>query len=212
MRANLTTYLRDRGYDTAEAPSYDDGMTALPSLNPTALVIDIQGLKPGEDGTTFGYFSQWLVSLYQGEPPAIIYLLQKGSRKPPIKIEGPILKKPFPIEAIGEALRERIGRPLGDGYGSKVELDLGTNTLTSVNGTTHLTNIEATLLAYLMQHEGETLNPQALLVDVWQYHHAAGASTLVRAHVSNLRRKLREVHGESQLIHTVRGKGYRYIA
>ncbi|MCC6382216.1 MAG: winged helix-turn-helix domain-containing protein, partial [Dehalococcoidia bacterium] len=76
----------------------------------------------------------------------------------------------------------------------------------------HLTHIEATLLAYLMEHEGEILHPRALLVDVWQFHDAAGASTLVRAHVSNLRRKLRQVQGDASTIQTVRGKGYRFSA
>ena len=63
-----------------------------------------------------------------------------------------------------------------------------------------------------MEHEGEILHPRDLLVDVWQYHDAAGASTLVRAHVSNLRRKLRDVLGTSEQIQTVRGKGYRFSA
>ncbi len=63
-----------------------------------------------------------------------------------------------------------------------------------------------------MQHEGEILHPRDLLVDVWQYHDAAGASTLVRAHVSNLRRKLRNVAGPTNYIQTIRGKGYRFTA
>ena len=93
-----------------------------------------------------------------------------------------------------------------------IELDLTTNTLRSVNGEAHLTNIEATLLAYLMEHRGEVLHPRDLLVDVWQYHDSAGASTLVRAHVSNLRRKLRDVHGSASQLQTLRGKGYRFVA
>jgi len=34
----------------------------------------------------------------------------------------------------------------------------------------------------------------------------------VRAHVSNLRKKLRDVHGTARQIQTIRGKGYRFIA
>ena len=79
-------------------------------------------------------------------------------------------------------------------------------------GEAHLTNIEATLLAYLMQHEGEVMHPQELLVDVWQYTDSTGANTLIRAHVSNLRRKIREVNGDDASIQTIRGKGYRFVA
>ena len=75
-----------------------------------------------------------------------------------------------------------------------------------------LTNIEASLLAYLMEHEGEILQPRDLLVDVWQYNEPAGAGTLVRAHVSNLRRKIRSLTGTDDAIQTIRGKGYRFVA
>jgi DNA-binding response OmpR family regulator len=49
-------------------------------------------------------------------------------------------------------------------------------------------------------------------VDVWQYSDSTGASTLVRAHVSNLRKKIRDVVGDDSSIQTIRGKGYRYVA
>jgi DNA-binding response OmpR family regulator len=214
MRSLVTEYLRERGYDTATAANYDGAMEVLPHNEmPQALVVDIQGVPRGEDGTPFHYFNQWLGSTYaRGGSPEMVYLLHKGARRPGIKLEGPIIRKPFPIEALGEALRERIGHPRQDGSGPGIELDLATNTLRSLNGQAHLTNIEATLLAYLMEHHGEILHPRDLLVDVWQYHDAAGASTLVRAHVSNLRRKLRHVHGTAESLQTVRGKGYRYLA
>ena len=142
----------------------------------------------------------------------IFYLLHKGARRPHFRIEGAVIKKPFPIEALGEALRERLGHPRRDGHGIGIDLDLASNTLRSGETEVHLTAIEATLLAYLMEHHGEILHPRHLLVDVWQYHDAAGASTLVRAHVSNLRRKLREVTGTATQIQTIRGKGYRFSA
>lgn len=212
MRSSVTEYLRERGYDTAAAPSYDAAMEMLASVRPEALVVDVQGLPRGEEGANFGHFSSWLVSRFQVSLPVCVYLLHKGARRPNFRVEGAVIKKPFPIEALGEALRERLGIPHKDGAGRGIELDLTTNTLRSAQGEAHLTHIEATLLAYLMEHEGEILHPRELLVDVWQFHDAAGASTLVRAHVSNLRRKLRDVHGDASTIQTIRGKGYRFSA
>lgn len=212
MRANVTEYLRDRGYDTATASNYDNAMEVLFHLRPDAIVADVQGLPRGEEGSNFSHFNQWLAGTFHVSPPTMVYLLHKGARRPHFRIEGAVIKKPFPIEALGEALRERLGHPRRDGHGIGIDLDLATNTLRYENKEAHLTNIEATLLAYLMEHQGEILHPRDLLVDVWQYHDAAGASTLVRAHVSNLRRKLREVLGTAEQIQTIRGKGYRFSA
>ena len=212
MRGAVTEYLRDRGYDTSTADSYDTAMESLPGNRPDALVVDVQGVPRGEEGTTFASFNQWMASSFPPKSPTVIYLLNKGARRPHFRVEGAVIKKPFPIEALGEALRERLGYPRRNGAGPGIDLDLTTNTLRSDSGETHLTHIEANLLAYLMEHEGEILHPRELLVDVWQYHDAAGASTLVRAHVSNLRRKLRDVAGTADQIQTIRGKGYRFTA
>lgn len=212
MRTAVTEYLRDRGYDTATSANYDAAMETLAQVHPDALVVDVQGLPRGEDGTNFSQFNQWLPGHFSQGTPPVIYMLHKGARRPHFRIDGAVIKKPFPIEALGEALRERLGFPRRDGHGIGMDLDLATNTLRSGETEVHLTAIEATLLAYLMEHHGEILHPRHLLVDVWQYHDAAGASTLVRAHVSNLRRKLREVTGTATQIQTIRGKGYRFSA
>ena len=211
-RSAVVDYVRERGYDAATADSYDRAMETLGEYVFDALIVDVQGLPRGENGATFAQFNHWLAQALQSQRPAMIYLLHKGARRPQFRIEGAVIKKPFPLEAIGEALRERIGLPRHPGNERGLDLDLASNTLRCGERQVHLTNIEATLLAYLMEHEGETLHPRDLLVDVWQYHDAAGASTLVRAHVSNLRRKLREVLGTSDAIQTIRGKGYRFIA
>lgn len=212
MRTTVTEYLRERGYDTAGATNYDNAMEILQRVRPDALIVDVQGLPRGELGTNFAQFNLWLSTAYDGVFPSTVYLLHKGARRPHFRVEGAVIKKPFPIEALGEALRERLGHPRKHGLGPGVDLDLATNTLRGEEGSVHLTNIEATLLAYLMEHEGEILHPRDLLVDVWQYSDSAGASTLVRAHISNLRRKLREVLGTSDYIRTIRGKGYRFVA
>ncbi|HET7738513.1 MAG TPA: response regulator transcription factor [Tepidiformaceae bacterium] len=212
MRTTVTDYLRERGYDMAGAHDYDAAMDILPGNMPDALVVDVQGVPRGETGASFTQFNQWLLATYESVRPAIVYLLHKGARRPNFRLEGVVIKKPFPIEALGEALREHLGHPRRDGSGPGIDLDLQSNTLRGPGGEAHLTNIEATLLAYMIEHEGEILHPRHLLVEVWQYHDSAGASTLVRAHVSNLRSKLRDVLGTATSIQTVRGKGYRYSA
>lgn len=212
MRSLLTGYLADRGYETAIAEDYDLAMEQLPEITPDAMIVDVQGIPQDGSGSSFQVFNNWLAALYPRRAPAMLYLLRKGARRPAFRIDGIVIKKPFPIESISEALRERIGHPNGEDRAAGIALDMETNTLESRLGQVHLTNIEATLLAYLMQHRGETMHPRSLLMDVWQYRDSTGASTLVRAHVSNLRKKLKDVHGGAELIQTIRGKGYRFVA
>lgn len=212
LRSAATEYLRERGYDVATADSYDHAMEHLPTLLPDALVVDVQGVPRDQVGSTFATFNQWLAGRFRDRAPSMVYLLHKGSRRPAFRIPGTVIKKPFPLEALGEALREKLGHPRREGSTAGLDLDLSSNTLRAGENTAHLTNIEASLLAYLMEHEGKILPPRDLLVDVWQYHDSAGASTLVRAHISNLRRKLRDLVGTDGQIQTVRGKGYRFVA
>lgn len=211
LRSAVAEYLRRRGYDTRTGASYDEAMETLPTLDADALVVDIQGVPRGESGASFATFSAWLAAHRNGARPSVVYLIRKGVRKPALRVEGPLIKKPFPLEALGAALREQMGHQQPEGDRQGIDLDLATNTLHGPRGAVHLTNLEANLLAYLMEHRGQVLHPQELLVDVWQFHDATGASTLVRAHVSNLRRKLRAA-GSPDCIQTVRGKGYRFSA
>ncbi|GBD23639.1 Response regulator MprA [bacterium HR29] len=211
LRSTVAEYLRGRGYDTRTGANYDEAMETLPGLDADALVVDIQGVPRGETGASFAVFGHWLAAHRDGTRPAVVYLLRKGARRPSLRVEGPIIKKPFPLEALGEALREQLGASSARPDRRGIDLDLTTNTVRGPQGAVHLTNLEANLLAYLMQHEGQVLHPRDLLVDVWQFRDATGASTLVRAHVSNLRRKLRAA-GTPDCIQTIRGKGYRFSA
>jgi DNA-binding response OmpR family regulator len=59
-----------------------------------------------------------------------------------------------------------------------------------------------------MAHEGEVLSQENLLEHVWD-EHADPFTNTVRVTVGTLRRKLTS-GGESQLIETVIGRGYRF--
>lgn len=205
-------YLHDRDHSSTLATSYDAAMDMLRNNRFDAMIIDVQGLPRDESGSTFVQFNRWLGSEFEDESPICIYLLHKGARRPAFRVEGSVLKKPFAIEALGETLRLTLGSFERGASRPTLEFDARTNTLRSVAGEAHLTNIESALLSHLMSRKGEVLHPSHLLVDVWEYHDSAGANTLVRAHVSNLRRKLRQAAGTDELIQTVRGKGYRFIA
>ena len=212
MREALETYLSERGYEPQTFADYDVLMDQIEPAAPAALVVDVQNVPRSESGSGFAQFNQWLERTYAEAPrPSLVYLLRKGSRQPHFRLSGPVIKKPFPLEKLGETLRSLLGYPPAR-QRRPFEIEMDTNTLRGSEGTAHLTNIEASLLAYLRAHEGEILHPSTLLAEVWQYHTPTGASTLVRTHVSNLRRKMRQVLGSDEQLETIRGKGYRFVA
>ncbi len=66
---------------------------------------------------------------------------------------------------------------------------------------------EFRLLEYLLKHAGQVVTRTMLLEGVWDYHFDP-QTNVIDVHISRLRRKVDE-EGESPLIHTIRGAGYR---
>ena len=72
-----------------------------------------------------------------------------------------------------------------------------------------LTPLESKLLRCLMEQAGEYVSKAELLEQVWGYP-PDGGSELIRAHVSNLRRKLRGA-GQDGLLRTMPYHGYAFM-
>lgn len=73
----------------------------------------------------------------------------------------------------------------------------------------HLTPKEFALLDYLFRRPGEVVAREALLAEIWRYHHAGYART-VDTHVMRIRKKLARGGLCKDPIATVFGVGYRY--
>ncbi len=69
---------------------------------------------------------------------------------------------------------------------------------------------EFRLLEYLLRHKDQVVTRTMLLEGVWDYHFDPGTN-IIDVHVSRLRKKVDEGF-QPQLIHTVRGAGYRLSA
>ena len=75
-------------------------------------------------------------------------------------------------------------------------------------GAVALTPTEYRLLHYLMERPGELVSPDELLERAWGYPKDTGGAEVVRAHVSNVRRKLRAIGCDPQLVRNVPYQGY----
>ena len=73
-----------------------------------------------------------------------------------------------------------------------------------------LASKELRLLRYLVDQRGRVIPREELLRNVWEYQNEVSPRT-VDVHVAWLRQKLEENPQNPRHIHTIRGKGYRFL-
>ncbi len=91
-----------------------------------------------------------------------------------------------------------------------LQLDLLKRTVTRAGRRIELQQQEYKLLEYLARHAGEIVTRTMLLEQVWSFHFDPGTN-LIESHMSRLRAKV-DRGFDRELIHTVRGAGYRLDA
>ena len=75
-----------------------------------------------------------------------------------------------------------------------------------------LTPTETKLMSALMGRPGEYFTADTLLDRVWGFPEGTGGAEIVRAHVSNVRRKLRDSDADPMLIRNTPNQGYTFEA
>jgi two-component system OmpR family response regulator len=91
-----------------------------------------------------------------------------------------------------------------------LEMDLLARTVHRAGKKIDLQQREFRLLVYLMRHAGQVVTRTMLLEKVWDYHFDP-QTNVIDVHISRLRTKIDRDFGK-QLLHTVRGSGYRLEA
>lgn len=91
-----------------------------------------------------------------------------------------------------------------------LEVDLLKRLVTRAGRRIDLQQQEYKLLEYLLRHEGEIVTRSMLLEHVWSFHFDPGTN-LIESHMSRLRAKV-DKGFDRELIHTIRGAGYRLDA
>ncbi len=125
------------------------------------------------------------------------------------------LAKPFSDGELSARIRALLrrsgnGRPAILTVGELV-LNPATKNVTYKGTLLSLTAKEYTLLSYFMYHAGELLSKNDLLEHVWDMNYD-GLSNVVETYVRYLRKRLRDVDSNKELITTVRNLGYRLDA
>jgi DNA-binding response OmpR family regulator len=126
--------------------------------------------------------------------------------------------KPFHPSELLARLRAVVRRSDEDGgatapgrklFADGIELDLGAQTAAYKGKDLGCTPIEVEILEQLIKFPGQALSHAFLTEQVWGYKNVNDA-TLLKGHVSSIRRKIRASSGPEDLVRTVHGVGYSF--
>lgn len=217
--------LAAQGHLVTDAASRDEGLRALHTLRADLVALDLAG-----PGLPVEQFCRWL----RADPDrAHVPVLFLGPRAA-LQVDGALpsslrpgvdgyLGRPFDAEGLAETVAGLLSGGDGDPAGRACALRAGSLSLDPVRRSlrwagppegrqdrqVRLTPIECRLLQELMERPGLAVSAEELLAKVWGYHPGTGGGDVLRAHVRNLRRKLRHVREDAELLETVPRVGYR---
>lgn len=205
--------LEELGHSCDHASDGVSGLTAALTRDYDAVVLDrnlpqLDGLAVLQALRSQGNRSPVLLLSALGEVSDRVAGLRAGG--------DDYLPKPFSFQELTariEAIVRRRGAPSDDQTQLKVgnlALDLRGRTASRQGRRIQLLNKEFQLLDYLMRHAGHVVTRTMLTEAVWSYDFNPGTN-VIDVHISRLRAKI-DGPGETPMIQTVRGAGYRLDA
>jgi two-component system copper resistance phosphate regulon response regulator CusR len=208
LRALLVRGLSEDGHIVDALPDGRDAAEYLLATGYDALILDIN--LPHEDGL------QVLRRLRaQNVTTATILLTARDTTEDVIAGldagADDYLRKPFHFEELEARLRSLARRPrsYNDTVFHVADLEFDTSSRTGRRGTRDLalTAKEAAFLEVLMRNAGRVVSRRTLEQLLWD-HDTDPMSNVLDVHARRLRLKISE-GGEPQLLHTIRGIGFR---
>lgn len=212
IRQLVKVYLEREGYEALEAEDGEDALEKFKQFDPCLVILDLMlpGLSGEEVCTTIR------TDLKSTVP--IIMLTAKVEENE--RIQGlrmgadDYVTKPFSpqelvtrVEAVLRRTAQRCSKITYRGL-----------TLKPLRGEIHykgesivLTHHEFRLLYFLMRHPDQILTREQIVEELYPHQEKIVTERTVDVHIGKLREKLK-YDGESEMIETVRGMGYRFVA
>ena len=223
LAGGLLFNLREEGY---RVEHFADGDEALAHLlredrtAPAAILLDC--MLPGADGFTIARtlrehrrYTPILMLTARSHPEDVLEGIEAGA--------DDYLAKPFDLSILLARLKSLLRRMAWQGSapqppapkdeyrfsGRTVRFD--TLELLGPTGVTQLTLMEAELLRYLTEREGEIVSRKDILEQVWRVHEDTDTRA-VDNFIVRLRRYIEDSPGKPRHLLTVRSVGYRFVA
>ncbi|WP_433965714.1 response regulator transcription factor [Tunturiibacter gelidiferens] len=232
LAQGLLFNLQAEGYRTRHESDGDAALAYLlaEKINPeehiAAIILD--GMLPGADGFTIvralreaHHYTPVLMLTARSRPEEVLEGIEAGA--------DDYLAKPFDLNILLVRLKSLLRRtawqnaatletPLPaiaeqtDEYAfNHRTIRFDTLELVAPNRITHLTLMEADLLRYLTEREGQIVSRSAILEDVWRVHEDTDTRAIDNF-IVRLRRYIEDDPADPQHLVTVRGVGYRFLA
>ena len=213
LAGSLLSRFREQGYQVDHFTDGDNGLAGACGTDYQVIVLD--RMLPRLDGLSFVRELR-----ARGVMTPVIYLTTMSGIDD--RVQGldaggdDYLVKPFAFAELLARVRvlsrrpaSAIDAPVRLTVGS-IELDLLKRTVARAGTSVDLLPQEFRLLEYFARNPDRVLTRRMLLENVWGIHFDPQTS-VVESHISRLRAKLN--HGfEFDVIHTVRGAGYKFLA
>jgi DNA-binding response OmpR family regulator len=214
LRNLVGSYLRAEGFEVIEAADGDQAVEQVRRREPDLVILDVK--MPVLDG---------IEALRQIRRFSDVYVIMLTARAEETdKVIGlsvgadDYLSKPFsPRELIARVKavlrRARSARPADDDrlVFDQLEIDLARRQVERNGEVCELTALEFDLLSKLASQPGRVFSRRQLLEAVWGWDYV-GDERVVDVHIRNLRRALDDDASDPDLVGTVRGVGYRFLA
>lgn len=211
MLNGLLDVLVFNGY---EATGVEDGREGLhKALEEAFDLIILDVMLPGMDGFTI------CREVRKKKPgQGIIILTAKGSEEDIVTGfkagADDYVCKPFSLRELMvrvEAVLRRAGKNLGDEQVvfRGILFDGKALMASYKQDSVELTRREMDIIVYLNRHRDQIVSKNELLREVWNYADTGIETRTVDIHILKLRKKIASLVGDTPLIVTVRGEGYR---
>ncbi|MBM3096864.1 response regulator transcription factor [Gluconobacter cerinus] len=207
IASEVSEELKTRGYDVTWVDNGILGLEAAQSGQYDLMVVD--RMLPEMDGlSVIEALRRQKITL----PVLVLSALSAvDDRVNGLKAGGDdYLTKPFAMEELAARLEALLRRPTDSRVTvlrvGPLEMDLIERKVSRSGRDVELLPREFRLLEYMMRRPGTVLTRTMLLEDVWNYRFVP-QTNLVDVHIGKLRRKI-DLHGETPLIHSIRGAGF----
>jgi len=225
LAQGLLFNLQAEGYRTHHEADGDAALAYLLDPGEPVAAVILDCMLPGADGFTI------VRSLREAQRFTPVLMLTARSRPEDI-LEGieagadDYLAKPFDLNILLVRLKSLLRRTAWQNAASPSPeasappdeyafnhrtIRFDTLELVAPNRMTHLTLMEADLLRYLTQHEGEIVSRKDILEQVWRVHEDTDTRAIDNF-IVRLRRYIEDDPAHPQHLVTVRGIGYRFLA
>jgi DNA-binding response OmpR family regulator len=207
------------GFDVRTAHDGEEALEILKDEDFDALVLDV--MMPKIDGFTVAKtlreaedFTPILMLTALGKPEDVLTGFESGA--------DDYLQKPFDLKVFIARINGLLRRRewfRKESKTSKIDgivsvnnrlIDFDNLELRSETETIQLTLMEAKLLRFLIENEGQAVSRKTILEDVWDLHEDTDTRAIDNF-IVRLRKYLEDAPDKPQILQTVRGVGYRFV-